>query len=85
MELIINKQNAGKCYVEEYPIEDLPWHYFKRLKNTVPKDKKIEIDHILAISKGGESLGQENHRILCIVCHKIKTKSDLSGKRPKRI
>lgn len=48
------------------------------------KPHRIEVDHVLAISKGGQSLGLDNHRALCYSCHKIKTKSDLSGKRKKR-
>lgn len=44
---------------------------------------RIEVDHIMAISKGGQSLGLENHQAICYTCHKIKTKSDLSGKRKK--
>lgn len=62
---------------------DLPWFYFKRLKNIVPADRKPEIDHILAISKGGISLGQENHQVLCFLDHKIKSKIDNSGPRKK--
>lgn len=44
---------------------------------------RIEVDHILAISKGGQSLGLDNHQAICYTCHKVKTKSDLSGKRKK--
>lgn len=47
------------------------------------KSHRVEIDHIVPISKGGVSLGLDNHRALCYDCHKIKTKQDLSGKRPK--
>jgi HNH endonuclease len=65
------------------PFEDLPWWYLKRLKSKVPADKKPEVDHIKAISKGGDSIGLENHQILCFTCHKAKTKIDLSGKRIK--
>lgn len=42
---------------------------------------RIEVDHILAISKGGQSLGLENHQAICFACHKVKTKVDLSGRR----
>lgn len=64
--------------------EDLPWYYFKRLKTRTSKEHKPEIDHILAISKGGDSLGLDNHQVLCFTCHKVKTKVDLSGKRTKK-
>lgn len=58
----------------------------RRLKEHVhvtDKPHRLEVDHILAISKGGQSLGLENHQILCYDCHKVKTKQDLSGKRNK--
>lgn len=46
---------------------------------------RLEVDHILAISKGGQSLGLDNHQAICYTCHKEKTKKDLSGKRKKEI
>lgn len=42
---------------------------------------RLEVDHIVAISKGGTSLGLDNHQAICYTCHKTKTKQDLSGKR----
>lgn len=74
---------------EKYPntpkisLSDLPWYYLKRLKSKVSKDRKPEIDHILAISKGGTALGLENHQVLCYTCHKAKSKIDNSGPRKK--
>lgn len=59
----------------------LPWHYFKRLKERTPKEHRPEIDHIIPIYKGGESLGIDNTNCLCYSCHKAKTSKDLSGKR----
>jgi hypothetical protein len=44
---------------------------------------RIEVDHIVAISKGGQALGLDNHQAICYTCHKVKTKQDLSGKRVK--
>lgn len=44
---------------------------------------RIEVDHVLAISKGGQALGLDNHQAICYTCHKVKTKQDLSGKRVK--
>jgi len=64
-----------------FELESLPWYYFKRLKKMVPKERKPEVDHVLAISKGGPSLGLDNHQAICYTCHKEKTKKDLSGKR----
>lgn len=79
-EMIVNDK---KRYGGVWEIEQLPWHYFKRLKNHVSRDKNPEVDHILAISKGGVSLGLENHQVICYTCHKIKSKVDNSGPRKK--
>lgn len=57
-------------------IETLFWYHFKRLKRQVPKDRKPEIDHIVSIAMGGQSLGISNARCLCYLCHKAKTKQD---------
>lgn len=70
-------------YGGTFAIEQLPWHYFKRLKERVPKEHRPEVDHIVPIYKGGESLGLANHQAICYSCHKAKTKLDLSGKRKK--
>ncbi len=77
MEEIIAK-DCKKYGAVEPEFSKLPWHYFKRLKNNCSKDRKPEVDHVLAISKGGNSLGLDNHQVLCYTCHKQKTKSDLS-------
>lgn len=65
-------------------LDELPWYYFKRLKSRSSKDRKPEIDHVVAISKGGASLGLDNHQCLCYTCHKIKTSKDNSGPRKKK-
>lgn len=62
-------------------LSSLPWWYFKRLKERVPADRKPEIDHVLAIRHGGQSLGLGNHQVLCFLCHKSKSKIDNSVKR----
>jgi hypothetical protein len=62
--------------------DTLPWHYFKRLKDRVMPDRKPEVDHIIPIFKGGCSLGLANTEVKCYLCHKAKTKKDLS-KEPK--
>jgi hypothetical protein len=61
--------------------ETLSWYTFKRLKRKVDKANRPEVDHIVPIYKGGESLGLENHQAICFTCHKAKTKRDLSGPR----
>jgi 5-methylcytosine-specific restriction endonuclease McrA len=57
--------------------------YMKVFKNNCPTDRKPEVDHIIPIYKGGQSLGLANHQAICYSCHKAKTKVDLSGKRKK--
>lgn len=60
----------------------------RRLKATMAakdKDHRLEVDHVLAISKGGQSLGLENHQAICHCCHKSKTKRDNSGPRKKKV
>lgn len=59
------------------------WVFVKRLKRLVPKNRRPEVDHIVPIYKGGQSLGLDNHQAICYLCHKAKTKKDLSGKRSK--
>lgn len=59
------------------------WYHIKRLKRAVPPQYKPEVDHIVPISKGGQSLGLDNHQIICFLCHKAKTKIDNSGPRNK--
>lgn len=63
--------------------EKINERYMTLLKRKVPADKKPEVDHIVPIYKGGQSLGLANHNILCYSCHKAKTKADMSGKRKK--
>lgn len=40
-----------------------------------------ELDHCTPIFKGGQSLGHENHQLLCRDCHKIKTVEERKGWR----
>lgn len=57
----------------------------KILKYKTPSDRLPEVDHVVPIYKGGQSLGLENHQGICFTCHKAKTKIDLSGKRVKDV
>lgn len=57
--------------------EGLFWYHFKWLKNRTPAERKPEVDHIVPIYKGGESLGLANHQAICYTCHKAKTSKDL--------
>jgi hypothetical protein len=87
MDDMIEKEAVRYPAMREYKvsIDKLPWYYFKRFKHRVEKEHKPEVDHIVPISKGGDSLGLDNHNVLCYTCHKTKTKVDLSGKRPKKV
>lgn len=80
MDLILEKDRK----VFEYPIEmnTCPWYYFKRLKGVkTPKEHRPEVDHIIPVSKGGDTLGLDNHACRCYKCHKVKSKIDNSGPR----
>lgn len=46
-------------------------------------ERKPEVDHVTPIYKGGLALEIDNLQCLCYICHKTKTKVDLSGKRQK--
>lgn len=63
--------------------EAVNWVLIKRLKARASKDQRPEVDHIIPIYKGGQSLGLENHQAICGHCHRKKTSVDLSGKRKK--
>jgi 5-methylcytosine-specific restriction endonuclease McrA len=78
---IINR-NRFKAGVDiDSDMDTTPWYYFKYLKNKVPKERIPEVDHVIPVYKGGITLGIDNHNALCYTCHKVKTASDLSGKR----
>jgi 5-methylcytosine-specific restriction endonuclease McrA len=59
------------------------WYIVKRLKTRLPKERRLEVDHIVPVFKGGQTIGHENHQAICYTCHKEKTKKDVSGKRKK--
>lgn len=63
--------------------QDSSQTYMKFFKASCPPMQKPEVDHIVPIYKGGQSLGLANHQAICYSCHKTKTKIDLSGKRKK--
>lgn len=77
------RRYPGDTVMASMDFSKLPWHYFKRLKARVPSEYRPEVDHIIPIYKGGQSLGLDNHQAICYSCHKTKTKQDLSGKRKK--
>ena len=58
------------------------WHY-RRVKKKIPLEFRPEVDHIIPIMSGGQSLGLDNHQVLCYTCHKKKTKEDVKGDKVK--
>jgi 5-methylcytosine-specific restriction endonuclease McrA len=60
--------------------EQISFILMRKFKRVVPNNNRPEVDHILAIRHGGQSIGLENHQILCKSCHLNKTKIDNSLK-----
>ena len=64
---------------------DQIFYFMNRFKLKVPAKENPEVDHIVPIYKGGQSLGLDNHQCICYTCHKAKSKIDNSGPRKKRV
>lgn len=82
------EQNIINKYYGTHSKNDLTqfnFYLIKRLKNKIDKALLPEVDHITPISKGGQSLGLENHQAICYTCHKAKSKIDNSGPRKKKV
>lgn len=45
---------------------------------------QLEVDHIVAVSLGGEMWDKKNLRVLCSDCHKVKTRDDMKKLRIQR-
>lgn len=79
--LLIQRQNfkCNICLFDWAPF--LPnWNYGK-----IPSERAPEVDHVIPVFKGGQTLGLENHQAICYTCHKVKTKADVTGvpRKPK--
>lgn len=61
--------------------EEYDWGLTKRLKSRCDKKNAPEVDHIIPIFKGGQSLGLDNHQCICYSCHKSKTSKDLTKEK----
>jgi len=59
-----------------YRIENL----MKAFRRLIPKNVRIEVDHVIPICLGGQGLGFDNVQILCAKCHKAKTKIDIKNR-----
>lgn len=82
---LLNKQD-GKCGLcghdyKQYVKDSLTVESFRQIKFYINLFNRPEVDHIIPISKGGQSLGIENHQVICYTCHKNKTKEDVKGER----
>ena len=64
--------------------EECSTRLYRLLKNRAPEERRLEVDHVLAISLGGASVDPENLQILCRTCHKSKTKSDAQERARRR-
>lgn len=82
---LLNRQDA-KCLLcnhdyKQYVEGPFTLESFRRVKFNINLFNRPEVDHIIPISKGGQSLGTENHQAICYTCHKNKTKEDVKGER----
>lgn len=69
-----------RCYWEGFRCEVLRQEHYKCSECGIQKKGDtafFDVDHIIAISLGGECFDRENVRTLCQDCHKIKTKEDM--------
>lgn len=81
-EQTVARWNNESSYWEPWDYRNkFSWHHIKEVKHRAPKDRRLEVDHIIPIYKGGQSLGLDNHQAICYTCHKTKTSQDLKGKR----
>jgi hypothetical protein len=60
---------------------ELSFFLMKRIKRHSEPGREPEVDHVIPVSKGGQTLGISNHQVLCKSCHKSKSKIDNSGPR----
>ncbi len=44
----------------------------------------FEVDHIVAITNGGSDFDETNLQVLCVDCHKVKTKIDMKLRKTKK-
>jgi len=67
-----------------YRSQNMPVGLRQRPENDNFTSNRFEVDHILAVSLGGEMWDKKNLQVLCYTDHKIKTKSDMSKLKAKR-
>lgn len=51
-------------------------YLIKTFRRLLPREFRLEIDHVVPLSFGGQTLGFKNLQILCSQCHKVKTKKE---------
>lgn len=55
-------------------------YLIRAFRKLVPRDDRPEIDHVISVALGGQTLGFENLQLLCCKCHKVKSKKDLKDR-----
>jgi HNH endonuclease len=72
--------NKGRVMVDPASIHTkINKRLMKLLKYKSPTERLPEVDHIVPVYRGGQSIGFENHQAICYTCHKTKTKVDNAG------
>lgn len=79
VEKVADRMNKGNWKVGDIR-KEINWYLIKRLKNAIPSERRLDVDHIVPIFKGGQSIGLENHQAICSQCHRTKTSKDLKKK-----
>lgn len=67
-------QHTKPSYNSRWEPDDSPVSYFWCGYGT---GDRLQVDHIIPLHKGGDGVGLHNVQVLCIDCHKEKTKEDL--------
>lgn len=81
---VIGKHYGTKGVEAQSWQERYVYAVIRSFKHKIDVNLRPEVDHIIPISKGGQSLGFENHQVCCFLCHKAKSKVDNSGPRKPR-
>lgn len=77
------QEKFEKIKDDGYVLEHMSWevaeeHHISRHHDIFERHWfQLEVDHIVAVSLGGEMWDKKNLRVLCSDCHKIKTKDDM--------
>lgn len=70
--------------VDCYRIKDNFFFERNGFNNQIEEQNKPEVDHIIPVALGGETLGIDNLQILTTKCHSLKTKIDITNIRKRK-